>query len=73
MKSYIYIDDRKGKIKIFLDELELKITNRFTVPNKNKKKELQLYSQETFKQKVEFKGLVNRVEIITKKWWEFWK
>ena len=73
MKSYIYFADERGKIKVFLSEFELTIINNFCIPIKKKKKGLQLYTENTFKQKVQFNGLIEKVEIITKKWWQFWK
>lgn len=72
MKPYIYFEDDRGRIKVFLTEFEMKITNRFVVPKKNKREGLQIYTQDTFKQKVKINGLVEKVEIINKKWWQFW-
>ena len=73
MKAYLYIEDERGKLKVFIDEFEAKIINNFYIPTKNKKKGVQIYREKEFKQKFSCKGVVDKTEIITKKWWEFWK
>lgn len=73
MKPYIYFQDERGKIKVFLTEFEMKIISRFVIPNKDKRKGLKLYTQDTFRQKININGLVDKVEISTKRWWQFYK
>lgn len=73
MKPYIYFEEEGHRWKVVLEEFEVEIKNRFAVPKDKRKEGLQLYTDDTFKKKINITGLVHRVEIITRKWWEFWK